>query len=423
MNDLEQMIMDTLKSKAHDMPDHAATPDGLVGRTRHRAHMKTIGLAAGGLAAVLLVVGLVLPGFATEGRTKAPVATEPNPRKTTNDDSATTTAVPAPTPTPIVAVTTDPAPVVPARAEEFVYAYNGVLSVYGRDGKEHRVITNLGADKVITEVTVSPDGAWVYFMAYPKEGCGEGSPAMEKVAISGGPVSQVIESTGSYLRVSPDGTKMAFIQGDCQRRPVIVDLATGKETVVTAPGLTADAGQYGSIEWSPDGRQISIQDTVIDGRDSGHDGLVDGSDIWHNEVVILDVGADGTSFAVNRRIPIAGGIAMASEDRAGVWKLIVQPDPRTCTASLVTFGSPECPAVRIDANHPEKVETLGHSTSQLVSFDRRSHDWLMVDDSTDSAREVTATWLVLPGGIRVTPSVPATRGVLRNTAAAWIPAK
>lgn len=406
MNDLEQMIMTTLHGKANEMPDHVSTPDGLATRTRQRALMKGAGAALGGLAALSLVVGLVIPSFASDARTTAPVATQPNvPKPKPVHTPSTTPAVTA----PVAPVTTPPAkpapvPVKPARAEEFVYAQDNVLSVRGRDNRQHRVIATLAPDAHISSVAVSPDAQWVYFSTTPD--C-EGTAYIGKVALAGGPVTKVSDAHASDLRMSPDGSKLAYTVGQCGSAPAVLNLATGTEHLVAAPEFDAINGSLpgdgvqtpsivSSVEWSPDGSQIIFSTDV-------------------NKAYVVNVSSDGTSFAVARSLTLPGAIT-GSENRGGTWNVITSDDSCRPGPGIV------CAGLRVDVANPAKVQKLGHGANQLVSFDIRSHDWLMTQQTND-APGVTTSWFMLPGDVAVSPQVTRnpTGQNYHSNAAAWIP--
>ncbi|MBS1606262.1 MAG: prolyl oligopeptidase family serine peptidase [Bacteroidetes bacterium] len=113
----------------------------------------------------------------------------------------------------------------------------------------------------ITSLSLSPDGQWVVFVRggdhganwdddLPVNPAGDTQPFKVQLAVapfSGGPVKYLSE--GDDPVISPDSKEVAFIKGD-QAWSAPLDGST------PAKNLFTTRGKVGSLQWSPDGRQL-----------------------------------------------------------------------------------------------------------------------------------------------------------------------
>ncbi len=161
-----------------------------------------------------------------------------------------------------------------------------LLATVRADGTDVRdlVIDAVSADGVISAPTWSPDGRSVAFVDQQRR---------IKVASveDDSDTARVVATGATNVAWSPDGSRLAFdrnvLDGEYSRQVVVVlDLATGKETV-----LRGTQGSAQSPAWSPDGTQLaflSMKPTRITG---GHCGGLGG----YPETLLWVMAPDGTN--------------------------------------------------------------------------------------------------------------------------------
>ena len=106
----------------------------------------------------------------------------------------------------------------------------------------------------------SNDGKYLYVTNEPvPDGCAlfvNGSD-LQRVDLSNGDVTQIVEPVGLWLSLSPDETKLAYLSWDSDRPLVVRDLASGTENAIKLPAGDPN-WQAGNIVWSPDGDSLVL---------------------------------------------------------------------------------------------------------------------------------------------------------------------
>jgi len=122
------------------------------------------------------------------------------------------------------------------------------------------------ADGRLDSLAFSPDGTYVYYVAYPMD---YGAASLYRVPVLGGAPIRVLEDIDSAPAFSPDGRRMAFIRGDVVRGIVHLMVAsvdgTGARTIST--GTASVRFTAAAPAWSPDGRTLLAiaRDRVVKG--------------------------------------------------------------------------------------------------------------------------------------------------------------
>lgn len=142
-----------------------------------------------------------------------------------------------------------------------------VLATVRADGTDVRdlVIDAVSADGVISAPKWSPDGRSIAFVDQQRR--------IKVVGVEGdSDTARVVATGATNVAWSPDGSRLAFDRTVYEREShwqvvVVLDLATGKETVLRGPEGSAD-----SPAWSPDGTQLaflSMKPTRVTGHCGG----------------------------------------------------------------------------------------------------------------------------------------------------------
>ncbi len=112
-------------------------------------------------------------------------------------------------------------------------------------------------------VTFSPDGNYLYYVAYPKPA---NVAALYKVAVLGGTPTKILDDIDSSVAFSADGQQIAFVRHypDEMQTAIVIANPEGKNERVLA--ITTMPNTYSSdgLSWSPDGKLIA---TAVSGAD------------------------------------------------------------------------------------------------------------------------------------------------------------
>ena len=107
----------------------------------------------------------------------------------------------------------------------------------------------------------SNDGKYLYVTNEPApDGCAlfvNGSD-LQRVELSNGQVTQIVEPVGLWLSLSPDETELAYLSWDGDRPLVVRDLASGAESAIKLPTGGDANWQAGNVVWSPDGNSLVL---------------------------------------------------------------------------------------------------------------------------------------------------------------------
>jgi len=107
----------------------------------------------------------------------------------------------------------------------------------------------------------SNDGNYLYVTNEPvPDGCAlfvNGSD-LQRVDLSNGEVTQIIEPVGSWLSLSPDETELAYLSWNGDRPLVVRNLASGAENAIKLPAGGDANWQAGNVVWSPNGDSLIV---------------------------------------------------------------------------------------------------------------------------------------------------------------------
>jgi len=226
------------------------------------------------------------------------------------------------------------------------------------------------------EVSVTPDGATVYFEA--DVGC---MHQIERVDLSGG--SPQLVTNGSFPAVSPDGTELAYVRQPLASEPacqgqsfspsqfelVVRDLSSGAETTYpVAPQVAANGLQspIDHLSWSEDGQELAVSIAAVEDNEG-----------W--QLVLIHPSTDEFYFSGDG-VPVTGTDASASYYREGVFmpngelfvnRVCCGGVPTKITSSLLLEVSPATGAI----DHQVAIGITANDHSSLES-DSSGH-WLL----------------------------------------------
>jgi eukaryotic-like serine/threonine-protein kinase len=293
------------------------------------------------------------------------------------------------------------------RGRQSVFRAFGTLSRMPMAGGEPReLLDNVAA------ADWTADGSELAVIRLVPEGTG-------KVQIEFPIGKKIYESSSnlSSLRISPDGDRVAFIEGNSSRAILVVDRA-GQKKVLTAgwdPALGLDWSADGNEVWFTGSRNAkpALRSVSLEGKERL---LADAPDVLR----LHDVLRDGRVLAVrdNGREGFACRMADESVDRDLSWfdgsaLEVLSPDGRTvvfgeirggggATQGIYVRKTDGSPAVRLGDGFPEDLSPDGH--------------WVLTE-----SRGPTATWMLLPVGVGLPKTLP--RGsVVERYEANFLPA-
>ena len=218
-------------------------------RTRARGIQRRRRLTqAGGavLVAAALAGGVVVAGGVLDDDEPS-IATPPP------DTTTTTTSTLPPTTTP----TTQPPVLAPARAVAAIADFT--LATIDSNGV---IIRRLGAAAgAVHNMSLAPDGRTLYYEYGTDDRCADGE--ITRVVITEEPLHFEPIVQGSWMALSPDGTKLAYRRGQCGTGQVVVrDVNTGAEQSFTlaqpndgGPG----AELVGPVAWDSDNQHLMVR--------------------------------------------------------------------------------------------------------------------------------------------------------------------
>jgi Tol biopolymer transport system component/DNA-binding winged helix-turn-helix (wHTH) protein len=121
-------------------------------------------------------------------------------------------------------------------------------------GQSSRIKVTESKDKLISGKTFSPDGQFIYYGAFDKNGATSGS--VYRISTIGEPSTKILDGTAGAVSFSPDGEQMTYfkIRSDGIQALMIADKDGGNEKTV----LATQPPEFflGSPSWSPDGQRI-----------------------------------------------------------------------------------------------------------------------------------------------------------------------
>ena len=239
-----------LRSALHDLGEQARVPD-LLDRalaTSRRIRRRRVAAGAAATAVVLVTTAVAVAVVRSPDGTVAPPATgtsAPQP-SSTPAPSASTTTTPAEHPT----VGQPPPPATPGGTAYYLRFEGSSMSLYSWSGREGPKLVASGTSP---GVTVSPDGtklAWI-------DGVADGDPAATVMVsdLDGGNQRAVADARdmGGLCNVpawSPDSRRILFPPSGGNEQPwMTVDIASGERTTLASAGRCYPT-------WAPDGGTI-----------------------------------------------------------------------------------------------------------------------------------------------------------------------
>jgi Tol biopolymer transport system component/DNA-binding winged helix-turn-helix (wHTH) protein len=184
----------------------------------------------------------------------------------------------------------------------------------------------------LAQVTVSPDGDWIYFMSIASDG-----PAtLWRVAALGGAPAMVLTDLASQAAVSQDGRRLAFVRvraGSGDSALVVAD-ADGRGVRELFSRRTPSVIADGGLDWSPDGREVAL---IVNDSSAGNGVRVVAVNVDSGTVRTLAASASRNAVAVQwhcegRSLLVADG---------QLWHVTV-PDgpPEQITPETMSYRSP-----------------------------------------------------------------------------------
>ena len=123
------------------------------------------------------------------------------------------------------------------------------------------------SDSEIDGVTFSPDGNYIYYNAGTTANEFSVSSALYRVPTLGGSPARLLEDSGSPVKFSPDGQRMAFLRGnDFTRREISLMVANRDGTNLKALTVRKAPEHIEEIAWSPDGTTIACAIITTDAK-------------------------------------------------------------------------------------------------------------------------------------------------------------
>ena len=112
-------------------------------------------------------------------------------------------------------------------------------------------------------LTFSPDGNYLYYVAYPKPA---NVAALYKVAVLGGTSTKILDDIDSSVAFSADGQQIAFVRHypDEMETAIVIASPEGKGERVLATTTMPNVYPSDGLSWSPDGKLIA---TAVSGAD------------------------------------------------------------------------------------------------------------------------------------------------------------
>jgi Tol biopolymer transport system component/DNA-binding winged helix-turn-helix (wHTH) protein len=113
------------------------------------------------------------------------------------------------------------------------------------------------AERLIGSKTFSTNGKFIYFVSKEKT---DAQYSLYRVPTLGGPVTKVLTNMWSPVSFSPDGSEMAFVRYDEERKEfhLATAAADGDAQRILLTRAGREALSFGSA-WSPDGKYIAYQ--------------------------------------------------------------------------------------------------------------------------------------------------------------------
>ena len=145
----------------------------------------------------------------------------------------------------------------------------GQQSLWLRQVNEARDVEIVAAAEIdYWGISYAPDGTHIYYVAW--EG-NKTDAALYRVPVLGGPTKMLIKSVGSPITISPDGTRIAYVNDDSKRGLSQLMLANADGTAEHVLVSHQDSDSFngypdGLPAWSPDGNYII---TVVGSPDRG----------------------------------------------------------------------------------------------------------------------------------------------------------
>lgn len=110
----------------------------------------------------------------------------------------------------------------------------------------------------IDEVTFTPDGEFVDYIAEPAQG---GHSAAFQIPALGGTPRRFIDHADSGLSFSPDGKQLTYATDNSDETEVQLMIANADGTAprkIASKPSNPEYGDYGIVRWSPDGKRIIV---------------------------------------------------------------------------------------------------------------------------------------------------------------------
>ena len=231
------------------------------------------------------------------------------------------------------------------------------------------------ADVRYQGITVSPDGAYAYYVTYSR---GSGIASLFQIPVLGGTARKILDDIDSPPSFSPDGSRFVFIRGITSPPGSAVMIAHADGTGERQIALRKPPLNFNQVRpaWSPDGKTVAVSGLTISGTLPQHVVLIDAEtgaertlgDAWYS-VGSLAWTADGSAV-------LASAVERGGTNRQ-LWR-IAYPGG---TVTRITNDLANYDGISLSADSRLLVTVLSETLSTM---------WTMPASDPSGARAITS---------------------------------